>query len=411
MAKPFTKEMKKDFTILVPNMAPVHFLFLQTVFTNHGYKTLILDNCGNDIIQLGLKYVHNDMCYPALLVIGQIIDAIEKKLVDPEKCAVAISQTGGGCRASNYYFLLKKAMEKAGYKDIPIISLNLAGMNKNPGFKIGLFMIVQAAAAVFYGDIIMCLSNQTRPYEVVKGETDRVIDKWVKIIGDKFRRNKGYFWKNLKTNFDAIASDFASIKTTGEKKVKVGVVGEIYMKFSKIGNSNLQQFLEDEGCEVMIPPLMGFVLYCFHNQIDDEKYYGGRFWRSFLIRHFVFPYMEKVESWMDEAIVHYGFKRPATFDELLKYSTDFIDTGCKMGEGWLLTAEMVELIEKGYENIVCTQPFGCLPNHIVGKGMIRPLKEKYPDSNVVPIDYDPSATKVNQENRIKLMLAVAKERL
>lgn len=410
--KKFTKDMKKDWTIIAPNMSPTHFAIMSKIFTNHGYKVMILENSGPEIIQLGLKYVHNDMCYPCLLVIGQMIDAIEKGLVDRNKCAVAISQTGGGCRASNYYFLLVKAMERAGMGDIPVISLNLSGMNSHPGFKITSMMVIQAAAAVVYGDIIMVMANQTRPYEINKGDTDNMVDKWVSILAECFKKNRGYFWKNLKINFNKIADDFASIPQKRVPKVKVGVVGEIYMKFSKLGNSNLEGLLRDEDCEVMIPPMMGFAMYCFNNQIMDRKYYGGRFFHSLLSKYFVLPYFEKIETWSREAIAkHPEYTVPGSFKELKEYGDKFINEGCKMGEGWLLTAEMVELINKGYENIVCTQPFGCLPNHIVGKGMIRPLKEAYPDSNIVPIDYDPSATKVNQENRIKLMLSVARENL
>lgn len=412
MSRPFTKEMKNEYTIVIPNMSPTHFSIMQKIFDNHGYKTLLLENYDSNIIQLGLKYVHNDMCYPCLLVIGQILDAIEKGLIDKDKCAVAMSQTGGGCRASNYYYLLIKALERAGLENIPVISFNLKGMNKNPGFKITPIMICQASAALIYGDLIMLMANQTRPYEINKGDTDKVVEKWVNVLGNKFKSNKGYFWKHLRINMNQISDDFAAVQVKRVPKVKVGVVGEIYMKFSKLGNSNLEGFLESEDCEVMLPPMVGFVFYGFANSVMDRKYYGHSIFFSKFIEKIALPYLEKIESWQIEALArHPEYHRAATFEELKEYSSDFIDMGCKMGEGWLLTAEMVELIKKGYGNIVCTQPFGCLPNHIVGKGMIRPLKEAYPDSNIVPIDYDPSATKVNQENRIKLMLAVAREKL
>lgn len=412
MAPVFTKEMKKDYTILVPNMSPIHFALFEKVLINNGFKAIVLNNQDSDIIQLGLKYVHNDMCYPALLVIGQMIDAIEKGVVDPHKCALVISQTGGGCRASNYYFLLIKALERAGYDYIPVISLNLAGMNKNPGFKITLSMIVQAFSALLYGDLIMYLRNQVKPYEINSGETDALVKKWTDDLGERFRKNKGYFWSNLKNNMNRISDEFAAIPVKREKKVKVGIVGEIYMKFSRLGNSDLQHFLEEEGCEVMLPPLLGFILYCFSNTLKDNEYYGRKPFLTKLTARVFLPLMEKFEGWMDNAMKrHSEFVIPADLEELEGFSEGIIDRGCKMGEGWLLTAEMVELIDKGYSNIVCTQPFGCLPNHIVGKGMIRPLKDRFPDANIVPIDYDPSATKVNQENRIKLMLAVAREKL
>jgi len=413
MSQPFTKEMRKNYTILVPNMAPIHWRMAENIFLQNGYKVMILRNSSRNVVDEGLKYVHNDMCYPALLVIGQMLDMIHSGKVDPDKTAVAITQTGGGCRASNYYFLLVKALEKAGYPQIPVISFNMQGMNQNPGFKLSVKMMAQAITCVFYGDILMTMANQTRPYEVNKGETDALVDKWIEHISECYKNNRGYIGRHLKKNINSIADDFASIKTDrSKKKIKVGVVGEIYMKYAPLGNNNLQDFLEGEGCEVMLPPLMGFALYCFSNGIKDEEYYGGKAKYAFIMKHIGMPFMEKLERITKDAIErHPEYKAPALFRELESYADTIIDRGCKMGEGWLLTAEMVELIKKGYSNIVTCQPFGCLPNHVCAKGMIRPLKEQYPESNIVPIDYDPSATKVNQENRIKLMLAVAREKL
>lgn len=409
----FTQQMKNDgWTIVVPNMSEIHFNVMKRIFENYGYKVLLLENNDPTLIDEGLKYVHNDMCYPCLLVIGQMLDAIRRGLVDKNRCALAISQTGGGCRASNYYFLLIKALRKAGLENIPVISLNLQGMNSNPGFKITKTMMLQAFTALIYGDLLMLLSNQTRPYETTKGDTDRLVERWTDHLGECFAKNRGYFGRNLKKNLNRISDDFAAIPVKRIKKVKVGVVGEIYMKYSALGNNNLKEFLESEGCEVMLPPMLGFVFYGFTNGIHDHDFYGGRWIYKHVAKYIVMPYLEKFERWSEEAVLrHKEFNRAASFKELEGYTKGIISQGCKMGEGWLLTAEMVELIEKGYGNIVCTQPFGCLPNHIVGKGMIRPLKEKYPDSNIVPIDYDPSATKVNQENRIKLMLSIARENL
>ena len=341
-----------------------------------------------------------------------MLDAIKRGLVDKDRCALAISQTGGGCRASNYYFLLLKALKRAGLENIPVISFNLQGMNSNPGLKITKVMILQAFTALIYGDMLMMVSNQTRPYEVNKGDTDRLVKKWSDYIGGCYAKNRGYFGSHMRENLNRISDDFAAIKQNRVAKVKVGVVGEIYMKYSRLGNSNLKEFLESQDCEVMLPPMLGFVFYCFTNGIHDREFYGGRARYAFFVKHFAMPYLERFERWMEEAIERHSiFHRPATFKELEEYGKSIISQGCKMGEGWLLTAEMVELVEKGYSNIVCTQPFGCLPNHICGKGMVRPIKEKYPEANIVPIDYDPSATKVNQENRIKLMLAVARENL
>lgn len=412
---PFTKEMREDYTILIPNMSPIHFDLMIEAAKLNGYKVLLLNNSGPQVIQEGLKYVHNDMCYPALLVIGQMIDFIKSGKIDVDKCAVAISQTGGGCRASNYYYLLKKALERAGYPQIPVISLNLKGMNSNPGLKLTPKLLLQVISGLIYGDLLMVLSHQVRPYEINKGDTDAVVKKWSDHLKECYRANKGFFWSYLDRNLAQISDDLATIPVDRKTKhVKVGVVGEIYMKYAPLGNNNLEKFLEDEGCEVMMPPLFGFVLYGVSNGIRDYEFYGGRLRHEyhFVATKLIMPLLKRFEKKIEKAIRrHPEFAVPASIDELEEMGKTIIHTGCKMGEGWLLTAEMLELIKKGYGNIVCTQPFGCLPNHIVAKGMVRPIKELYPDSNIVPIDYDPSATRVNQENRIKLMLAVAKENL
>jgi Uncharacterized protein conserved in bacteria len=412
MSRPFTKEMKADYTLLLPNMAKIHFELLEAVIKKEGYKCLLLDNQGPEVIQNGLKYVHNDMCYPALLVIGQLIDAISKKLVDPKKCAVCITQTGGGCRASNYYNLLIKALERAGYPEIPVISLNLNGMNSNPGIHFTLMSFVKAFSAVLYGDLIMMMKNQVKPYEINKGDADKVARKWIDHLSHDYSTNNRVLGKKLRRNYFRIAEDFAAVPVCRTPKVKVGIVGEIYMKYASLGNNNLEDFLASEDCEVMLLPVIGFVLYGFSNGIYDYKYYGrGKFYSRFL-RFIALPFIRHYEELLSRAIESQpGFRAPAHIAEVQEYASRFIDLGCKMGEGWLLTGEMIELIEKGYNNIISTQPFGCLPNHIVAKGMIRPIKTAYPDANIVPIDYDPSMTKVNQENRIKLMLSVAREKL
>lgn len=411
MAVSFTKAMKSEYTILIPNMSPVHFTLVKEVFINHGYKAILLENQGPNVIREGLRYVHNDICYPAQLVIGQMIDALKSGLYDVDKTALVISQTGGGCRASNYIFLLRKALKRCGMEQIPVISLNLKGMEKNPGMKLTPFMLLQAYAGFVYGDLLMTLSNQVRPYEDTPGEADQLVAKWIAYLSEKFANNSGYIGWAMKRNLEAIAKEFAQIKVTKEEKIKVGIVGEIYMKYAPLGNNNLQQFLEDLGCEVMVPSMMGFLYYGADNAITDRKYYGGRFFSSH-ITQFLMKALFMVEKMSLDAIRRQGcFTVPSTYLEMKKLNEGILDYGVKMGEGWLLTAEMLELVHTGYKNIVCTQPFGCLPNHICAKGMIRTVTEKAPDANIVPIDYDPSATHVNQENRIKLMLAIAKEKL
>lgn len=402
--------MKKDYTILVPNMLTIHFKMLRSVFIAHGYNMEILHNGGNLVVNEGLKYVHNDTCYPALVVIGQFIDALNSGKYDIDKVALLITQTGGGCRASNYIHLLRKALVKAGYEHVPVISLNASNLEKNSGFNFTLPMILQAVEVVAYGDLLMLLNNQVKPYEINKGESKELVDHWIDRLSEEFLQNRSYSKSKLRENLNEIGASFAKIEKSNEKKVKVGVVGEIYVKYSNLGNNDLEDFLYEEGCEVMIPGLLGFLMYCVENGIIDRELYGGGFIKS-KVNGLINNYLLGIESMIIHAAKDNGFVAPSPFTHLKKLGEEVIGLGNKMGEGWLLPAEIMELIEQGYENIICTQPFGCLPNHIIGKGLIRKFKEKSHVSNIVPIDYDPGATKVNQENRIKLMLAVAKENL
>ncbi len=406
----FTPEMKRTHTILIPNMAITQFRLLKYALTYDGYRCELLGNCGSEVAQLGLKYVHNDTCYPALLVIGQFLDALNSGNYDLQHTALLITQTGGGCRASNYIHLLRKALKKAGYGYIPVASLNFSGLEKDSGFCMTFPLARRALASVFYGDMLCALCNQVKPYENTPGAAEALVDQWVERLGRTLLAGKGYTAHEMKRTFPAIAQDFAAIPVTRTPKVKVGVVGEIYVKYSPLGNNELQKFLEGQGCEVNFPGLMGFVQYCIYNMGEDHVLYGGadglKMGTDLLLR-----YLDGVERTMLKAEKAAGFYAPGSFAELTEKPAGVISMGAKMGEGWLLPAEMVELVQGGYANIVCAQPFGCLPNHIVGKGVINRIRALYPAANITPIDYDPSATRVNQENRIKLMLAVAKERL
>lgn len=406
----FTKEMKATHTILIPNMAVVQFRILKAAFEREGYRVEVLGNCGSQVAQLGLKYVHNDTCYPALLVIGQFLDALGSGRYDLDHTALLITQTGGGCRASNYIHLLRKALYKAGYPQIPVASLNFSGLEKDSGFQLTLPLIRKAMASVFYGDLIMALRNQCMPYENHKGDTLAMAEKWIGICQEWMYAGKNFTAGAMKKHFAEIAADFAAIPVTRVPKVKVGVVGEIYVKYSPLGNNDLEAFLASEDCEVNLPGLMGFIQYCIYNMGEDVVLYGGKKTVKYGT-DFILGWLDGIEQAMCAAMKQYGFHAPAPFRELCKMPAGIIGMGAKMGEGWLLTAEMIELVESGYENIVCAQPFGCLPNHIVGKGMVNRLRALKPTANITPIDYDPSATRVNQENRIKLMLAVARERL
>lgn len=405
----FTKEMKREYTILLPSMLPVTFALLQRAFRLYGYKTELLTTTHRGIVDTGLKYVHNDTCYPALLAIGQLLDAVRSGKYDDKKVALMITQTGGGCRASNYIHLLRKALEKANMQHIPVISLNISGLEKNPGFKLSLPLIRRLAAAMIYGDFIMWLGNQTRPYEVVKGATEKLTEHWVEEIIAMFGHRKGMSRRDLRGTLERIAADFAALERAGEPKPRVGIVGEIYVKFAPLGNNSLEEFLLSEGVEPVVPGLTDFMIFKINNRSVDVDLYKGSKLKKFGCDIFQ-KYIESLQDLMISAIqTQPSFRPMGRFADLQRLIPGYLGYGNKMGEGWLLTAEMLELIHTGVPNIVCTQPFGCLPNHVVGKGMIRKLKDDFPQSNIVAIDYDPGATRINQENRVKLMIANARE--
>ena len=405
----FTPEMKQTHTILIPNMAITQFRLLEYALRYDGYKCEILGNCGSAVAQLGLKYVHNDTCYPALLSIGQLMHALHSGKYNLHKVALIMTQTGGGCRASNYIHLLRKALKKDGLDFIPVISLNLSGLESNSGFKITLPMIRRAIAALTYGDLLMLLKNQTKPYEATPGESDGLVDTWIQKLTSLFEEGKAFSQREVREYFEQIARSFAEVKRRDVEKIKVGVVGEIYVKYSPLANNGLEQFLFEQDCEVMVPGILSFMIFKVDNRLEDIQLYGGSQAKKQVCTLLKW-YFTKYETDLIAAVKKFPqFTAPAPYSHLKELAGKVIGYGCKMGEGWLLTAEAMELVESGYGNVVCAQPFGCLPNHIVGKGMIRKVKKLYPQANIVPIDYDPSATRVNQENRIKLMLAVAKE--
>ena len=402
----FTKEMKKDYTILVPTMLPMHFKMMENILRSYGYNAVLLENTGNSVKECGLKYVHNDTCYPALLVIGQLLDAIGSGKYDPNKVALLISQTGGGCRASNYIALLRKALQKAGYSQIPVLSFNINGMESQPGFQITAPMLHRMLYAVLYGDLLMLLRNQCRPYEIHHGEAQALADKWVQRLTDEMAEHR-IKYSQVRANYRAILEDFAKIQLHSDCKVKVGIVGEIFVKFSPLGNNNLEDFLYHEGAEVVMPGLFDFCLYCVYNNFMDGKLYGMNRLRAVGAK-MIFDFLVNKQKDLISIVQEHGvFRGPTPFVHTISLTRGYIGIGAKMGEGWLLTADMLELIDQGVDNIICTQPFGCLPNHIVGKGMMKPIKERHPGVNIVAVDYDPGATKINQENRIKLMLAHA----
>ena len=407
----FTPEMKKTHTILIPNMAITQFRLLEYALRYDGYKCEILGNCGSAVAQLGLKYVHNDTCYPALLVIGQFLDALNSGKYDLEHTALLITQTGGGCRASNYIGFIRRALKKAGYGYIPVISINLSGLEDNPGFKLTPNLILRGIYGAVFGDIFMKCVYRLRPYEAVPGSVNAMHRKWVKVCQD-FVSNGYPSRRKFKRLCREIIEDFDNnIELLDIKKPRVGVVGEILVKFLPAANNYLVDLLESEGAEAVVPDLLDFLLYCFYNQNFKVSHLGMKKSKA-TAGNLGIKALEWFRAPATEAFAaSKHFTPPAKIQDLGKMASDIVSLGNQTGEGWFLTGEMLELIHSGAPNIVCTQPFACLPNHVVGKGVIKELRRRYPKSNIVAIDFDPGASEVNQLNRLKLMLSTANKNL
>ncbi|MCR4928923.1 MAG: 2-hydroxyacyl-CoA dehydratase [Lachnospiraceae bacterium] len=407
----FSKKMKKDYTILSPMMCPIHFRLLRPVFQRVGYKVELMENEGPDVIQKGLKYVHNDICYPCSLITGQMLATMESGKYDPDKVAMIITQSGGGCRDSNYINLMRKAFQRAGYPNVPFISANTWNMEYAPGIFLSPLTLLSAAAALVYGDALNLVSNQVRPYEVNKGATDALLDEWIEKLAKDFSKAKGISVSAMKKTVSEICRTFSEIEIKKVPKVKVAIIGELYLKYSVPGNNHLEEFLTEQDCEYFIPTVLGFGAYKTNGALEDLRKYGGNPIKR-LIMEIVMKYYFFIEDLLIGSIEKWPmFTAPERVNDLKKRADGIIDTVNSMGEGWYLAAEMLELAEHGYENIICVQPFGCLPCHVAVKGMLNKVRRINPKINSVDIEYDPGATKVNQENRIKLMLAVARENL
>lgn len=398
----FTKEMRKDYTILVPQMSPIHFDILEPALSSCGYHMEVLDS-SSEAIDYGLKYVNNDACYPSLIVVGQFMQALLSGRYDLDKTALIITQTGGGCRATNYIGFIRRALENAGMSQIPVISMS-AGIEKNPGFNINLEMINKAVQALIYGDVFMRVLYKTRPYEEVPGAADALHQKWKNIAKQAVQTaNKSQFKKNIRQ----IIQEFDELPLKDVEKPKVGIVGEILVKFMPLANNYLVELLEAEGAEAVCPDLIDFFLYSLHNANFKADYLGKKK-SSAHINNLIIRYLEHYRKTAADALrASRRFEPPVPIHTLSGYASPIVSNGNQTGEGWFLTGEMIELIHSGVPNIVCAQPFGCLPNHVVGKGVIKELRRRYPDSNIVAVDYDPGASEVNQLNRIKLMLSTA----
>ena len=402
--------MKKDYTILCPQMSPIHFDLLEPAIRSFGYNMVVLQNQNKHAVDTGLKYVNNDACYPSLIVIGQIMEALLSGEYDLNHTAIFMTQTGGGCRASNYIGFIRRALEKAGMGQIPVISVNANGMETNPGFTITLPLITKAMQAVVYGDVFMRVLYATRPYEAVPGSADKLHEKW-KAKCSAALSKKSPSMMEFGRNVRGIIQDFDNLPRLAVKKPRVGIVGEILVKFSPLANNHIVELLESEGAEAVMPDLMDFLLYAFYNSNFKADHLGGKRSTARLCNMGIalLEYFRKTARKELEQSRH--FDPPANIRNLADMAKDFVSLGNQTGEGWFLTGEMLELIHNGVENIVCAQPFGCLPNHVVGKGVIKELRRSYPQSNIIAVDYDPGASEVNQLNRIKLMLATAQKNL
>ena len=408
--KIFTKDMRKDYTILIPQMAPIHFELLETAVKSSGYNVKLLRNCTQKTVETGLKYVNNDACYPSILTTGQMIEALQSGKYDLNKTALIMSQTGGGCRATNYIGFIRKALKDAGFANVPVISFNIVGMEKMPGFKITVPLMEKLLKTVIYGDLLQKMLTKNRAYEVNKGETQKLFDSWMKKCKELLVKSNN---KEFKQSIYDIVNDFEKIELdTSIEKPKVGIVGEVLIKYHPFGNNFVADLLEKEGAEVILPDFMGFVKFMathkitFNNLLNTNK-------TSSKIMKAAIHLIDILEKDLKIALASSkkNYLPPCDIWHLEDKVKDVLSIGNQTGEGWFLTAEMIEYIEHDIPNIICVQPFACLPNHVVGKGVIKTIREKYPDANISPVDYDPGASETNQANRIKLLMTVAKDNL
>ncbi len=407
---PFTKEMRKDYTILIPQMAPIHFELLETAVGSCGYNVKLLDTCTPQTVETGLKYVNNDACYPSILTTGQMIEALQSGKYDVNKTALIMSQTGGGCRATNYIGFIRKALRDAGFPQVPVVSFNIVGMEKNAGFKITIPLMEKLLKSVVYGDLLQKLLLKNRVYEINKGETQKLYDKWMEKCKSLVEKSNS---KEFKKSIYAMVEDFEKIEIdTSVRKPKVGVVGEILIKYHPFGNNFVIDVLENEGAEVVMPDFMGFVKFMATHKITFNTLLNIDKGKAKIFK----LALKLIDIFEKDVVValkssNRDYLEPCNIWHLEEKVKDILSIGNQTGEGWFLTAEMVEYIENGIPNIVCVQPFACLPNHVVGKGVIKTIRSKFPNANISPVDYDPGASEANQTNRLKLLMTVAKDNL
>lgn len=391
------KKSKKQ--VLIPAMLDFHFPLLQYAFCSKYYNAVILNNSEN-ITNIGLEYAHNDMCYPCILIIGQMISALQSGNYDLNNTILLIPQAGDACRGSNYIHMIRKALKKAGYEKVPIVSLNVKGLESDNLFSISIRMVRRAVAAVMYGDILMLLKNQIEPYETIKGETQKYIDKWIEYLGCKIKKNKKLSYLSIKRTLKLIAKDFMNIKREEKNIKKVGIVGELYIKYCHLGNWNLESFLKKQSCEYMVNGFLWYVLYYIDAHMIDENAVIKILYKMAL------KYLCNLQKSMITTIRNAGFDCLDEFHTFKKNAKGKVPFVIRVADGWLIACEIVNLINKGYDKVLCVQPFGCMPNHVCGKGMYPYLQREFPKAQIVSVDYDSSGNEVNVRNRIKMLLDI-----
>ena len=407
----YTAQMQLEgYTILAPQMSPIHFEILQPIFKKYGYNVVVLDNDDRSAIDTGLKYVNNDACFPSITVVGQIMEAVLSGKYDLDHLAVIMTQTGGCCRASNYVAFIRRALQKAGCPQIPVISVNANGMEKNEGFKFSPGLILDAIHAIVYGDLFMRCLYRVRPYELTPGSADALHEKWKQIAIDsltdpKCKLSYAQVCRGIVEAFDAFPIDETL------RKPRVGIVGEILVKYMPLANNHLVQVLEAEGAEAVVPDMLDFFNYCLLGGEYRHEFLGAGITADMLAKVGIKSIRAVRQPAIDALKKSRRFAPPVPIERIAEATKPFLSLGNQYGEGWFLAGEMVELITSGTPNVICIQPFACLPNHVVGKGVIKVLKKAYPQANIAAVDYDPGASEVNQLNRIKLMLSAAKQNL
>lgn len=390
------KSCKEKLTVLIPSMLDFHFPLLKHAFCSKNYNAVILDYSEN-IAQTGLKYSHNDLCYPVILIIGQIITFLKRNNYDNKRITFLIPQAGDACRGSNYLYMIKKAIRRAGYENISIISLNFKGLEKENKLKIDLGMIRRAIAAVMYGDILMILYNQIKPYETLSGETDILTNKWIARLKSGIISGELLSCSKMKCMFDKISSDFAEIKIQKSKPL-IGIVGELYIKYCHLGNHNLYNFLEKEGVGFYVNGFSWYILYYMDTHLT-ENITGIAF-------KVIMSYLQNIQKEMSECIKCYGFVCAEEYSSFKKSAEGFVSLKCGIADGWLIGGEIVNLYKEGIRKIACVQPFGCMPNHIFGKGIYSSLQRRLNGILLSCIDYDSGSAEINEGNRLRMLIDI-----